>query len=116
MLNHRTPQSRLDALRGFRTRPERDASMQSIFDATAKSLERTRKRLSGVGGAWEAVCPPELADKVRVDGLSRGVLTLRVRDSAASFELDRRLREGLEAALIAKSRAPVRRVKVVVGG
>ena len=89
--------------------------MHAIFEATSKSLDRTRKRLSGAGAAWQAVCPPDLAELVQVEGLSRGVLTLRVRNSAASFELDRRLREGLETLLIAQSRAPVRRVKVVVG-
>ncbi len=88
--------------------------MRAIFDATGKSLERTRKRLSGAGAAWEAVCPEDLRDAVRVGALSRGVLTLHVRDSAGAYELDRRLREGLEQALVAASRAPVRRIKVVV--
>ncbi len=114
-MQHRTPQSRLESLRSHRTRPERDASMHAIFEATSKSLDRARKRLSGAGAAWQAVCPPDLADLVQVDGLRHGVLTLRVRNSAASYELDRRLREGLETLLIAQSRAPVRRVKVVVG-
>lgn len=65
-----------------------------------------------MGVAWEEVVPPQLAAKAEIVRLVRGVLSVRVTDSATRFELDRFLRSGGEAALVRRAAGAIRRVKV----
>lgn len=108
--------TRLAALRAARARRERDLSLGGLFDAARATLDRSRSRLGGAGDAWASCCPPGLAARASLVSLARGVLTVRVPDAPTRFELDRALRAGLENDVIARSRAPIRKVRVVTGG
>lgn len=106
---------RLARLRELRVRRAADLSLAGDFDAMARELARRKKALAGAAEAWERVCPPALLAKTALEGLARGVLTVRVPDAATRFELDRFLRCGGEDALVRASRAPLRRVRAVLG-
>lgn len=107
--------ARLERLRSLRGSRVVDASLGRDVAALGRALARARRSDAGVAEAWEAVCPPALAARTALGGLSRGVLTVRTPDASTRFEVDRFLREGGERSLTGASRAAVRRVKVVVG-
>ncbi len=62
-------------------------------------VTRDHKRVGGVVEAWEQCVPESLRSACRVDGYSRGVLTVAVESAPARFELDRALRGGVEGRL-----------------
>lgn len=105
---------RIERLRTLRTPNRPDPSLGGMFDAAGRSLERDRRRSGGVGAAWGEACPARLVEKTAVRGLSRGVLTVAVRDASTRFEVDRWLRSGGLDSLIAASPAAVRRVKLTL--
>ncbi len=107
--------AQLEALRRRRAAPPRDPRLAPGFAAAAKELARTQKRLAGAARAWEAVCPPALINRTAIENLTRGVLTIRARDAATRFELDRALRAGGEDALIRLAPTTIRRVKLAIG-
>lgn len=106
---------RLADLRERRGARRPTGSMGDAFASAAKELERQRRRTGAVAGAWEAVCPAELIDRTAIEGVSRGVLTIRVADASTRFQLDRFMRGGGEMEVIRRSPSGVRRVKLVVG-
>lgn len=108
-------ENRLERLRERRVRPARDIALTPIVSDESRLLRRTQKALAGIAAAWDQTVPAELAGKAVLVSLSRGVLTVRMRDAAARFALDRFLRGGGEQALIHAVTASVRKVKVVVG-
>ena len=80
----------------------------------AESEVKKRVRaLGGIGDAWVAVVPAALAARCEPVSLSRGVLTVRVADASARFELDRFLRAGGLSRLAARAGAAVKRAKLV---
>ncbi len=106
---------RLERLRQRRVKPARDVAMTPIISEEARLLRRTQRSLAGIAAAWDTVVPKELAGKAVLVSLSRGVLTVRVRDAAGRFALDRFLRGGGERAILQSGPTGVRKVKVVVG-
>lgn len=107
---------RARALRPGAATPPAPDTARGLFAEVKADLERTRRRLHGVGEAWAGLCPAELAARTSLVGLTRGVLTVAVTDAGASFEIDRLLRGGMQAELIRRCAAPVRTVKIVVRG
>lgn len=110
-----TFQRAVENLRRSRTRPDRRVDSSELFTAVGAEAGRTARRLGDTGGAWGELCPEAWRDRTSVEGVSRGVLTVRVTDSAARFELDRWLRAGGEDALIRACRTGIRKVKLVAG-
>ncbi len=104
----------LSRLRELRAPRERDAALATEVERLRAEMERRRRRGSGAAAAWEVVVPDGLREKSEVVGVSRGVLSVRVRDASARFALDRFLRSGGEAALIGAARIAIRRVKLIV--
>ena len=78
-------------------------------------LQRTRKRLGSFVELWETVLPDELAAHTRVTGIRGGVVRVSVDTSATAYELDRRLREGLEEQMRRAYGKTFVRVKITVG-
>lgn len=83
-------------------------------------IESIRRELSvrvRVGGvleeAWEEIVPEGLRQRTSPVGIRRGVLTVRVGDSGADFQLSAWLRSGGMTALRKRVRAPIQRVKTV---
>ncbi len=113
-MNDRAAQLRLQQLREHRVRKPPNTDLRPLFEATAATLKRDRKRLSNTADAWASVCPPQLLPRTAILTLSRGALTIAVPDAPTSFELDRALRAGAETHLIRACLAPVRKVKLVI--
>ncbi len=107
--------ARLSALREHRVTPDRRITITPDVQGAASELKKLERRLGGVAEAWNRVCPPHLVDRTSIESLARGVLTVRVADAAARFELDRALRSGAEQELVRVSPSGVRRVRLVAG-
>ena len=103
-------QVELKQLRNWRVWQDRDTTIAaSLREATAR-IDEQRRASAGAGESWEALVPPRLRQRCTIL-LHRGSLTVRARDAAARFEIDRWLRAGGEAALT--RRAGIRKVKIV---
>ncbi len=115
----RAPDPRLawmDRIRPYRALRDRDLSIGVQVLALERTMGRRHDALGDVIEAWNGLAPPSLAAAVRISGLSRGTLTLAVTGSAATYELGRALRGGLERRLVDALPGRVRRVKVVAAG
>jgi hypothetical protein len=107
---------RLERIRRSRALP-RDAPTLSAAIARESAAITARHR--AVGGAWEAWVrgvPPEVAMLGEPASLRRGVLTIRARDGAALYTLDRWLRSGGLEVLRGRSRTALVRVKLTQRG
>ena len=105
----------IDELRTWRTRPERDLGIASAILDLRKRSQRTHRRLGDLIDLWRAIVPPRLADHTRIASYRAGVLHVVVDSTAAQFELDRALREGLEAALRSRFRGTLVSVRPAAG-
>jgi|SoiMethySBSTD1v2_1073268.scaffolds.fasta_scaffold1752356_1 hypothetical protein len=103
----------LKQLRAWRNWPERDVSIGGAVKDLAREAQKRVKAMGGIGVAWEVVTPDRVKEKCEVVSFSRGVLTVRVRDSSARFELDRWWRSGGEREICAAGKVGVKRLKVV---
>ena len=108
----------IDELRGllanqrrFRPPPEHHAG--GAFAALAKKAAAAHRQTGSFTRLWLERVPPEISRHTTLHGLTRGVLTVAVDDSAALYELDRLLRGGLDHQLIAAHSGPAfRRIKL----
>ena len=107
--------SALERLRGVRVRGDRDTSLSSEIGKQRRTILRTASAVGDLNEAWDAVAPVELRGRAGATGLSRGVLTIEADNQAARYLVDRWLRAGGEALVVARAGAAVRRVKVVAG-
>lgn len=114
MSAHRREGTQLDQLRAWRTQPSRDLTLGKEFAQVGQLLRRQERTLGGIGGAWADLAPPALRPKTTLVGLNRGVLTVRVADAPAKFELDRWLRSGGELALIKRCPAGLTKVRLTI--
>ena len=101
-------------LRNWRARPDRAVAIGSLIEAKRVEVERVRKRLGSFVELWETVLPDELAAHTRVTAIRGGVVHVTVDTSATAYELDRRLREGLEQQMRRAYGKTFVRVKVKV--
>jgi len=113
----RDHQPHLDAMRRYRVRPDRDDSLGFMADQFQREVARPFKQLGAISVVWGELVPSELAQDARLDSLQRGTLTVSVSTSAVLYELDRRLRDGLERDLVVRHKgAAFRRVKLRLDG
>ena len=107
--------NQLEQLQRWRYRPQRAKAIGdgvALIDRRARQLHR---RIGEFMGAWKQSLPQELHERTCVEGIRGGVVDVLVSSSAISFELDRRLREGLLDELRASCRGTVVRVRLRVG-
>lgn len=109
-------QHRLEKLRQSRVHPPRQIELGPVLARMAEEFKDAARRVGATGGLWAEHCPAEMVGKTTVQGVARGVLTISVDNASTRFALDRWLREGGEARIIAASATPIRKVKLVVGG
>lgn len=102
-------------LQQLRVRPEPDRSISGLISAVAAEAQRARKRLGSFVDLWEGVVPPQLASHTRVVALRGGIAHVTVDSSSTAFEIDRRLREGMEGDLRRAWGKTLIRVKITVG-
>lgn len=107
--------SGVERLRQTRLRTRGDQTLRTEMDRAIHDAARTRRALAGCAEAWVSVVPPELIDRTALEGVSRGVLTVRVPDNAVRFQLDRFLRAGGQRAFVAACPASLRQVRIIVG-
>ncbi len=107
-------QHKLDRLRENRRRKGRETGIGATFEAQGRDLKRLQRRMGPMAEAWLSVCPPSLLERTAIDGISRGVLTIRVDSHATRYTLDRILRAGGERDFIKGAPMTVRRLKLVV--
>jgi hypothetical protein len=107
-----TPGDRLSRLAAARAPRTRDLSIAGDIRGLADSVRRAESGLGAATAAWTKAVPAHLASACAIEGLSRGVLRVRVTDSSVRFELDRFLRAGGEARVITASSAPIRSVRL----
>lgn len=105
----------LERLRALRARPMRSAAIGGLVADMAAGARRAEKRLGSFVDLWEGVLPPELAVRTTVSALRGGVAHVVVDSSATAWEIDRRLREGLEHDLRRAFGRTLVRVKLTVG-
>lgn len=102
-------------MRALRVRPERDLSLGFMADQFKREVARPFKQLGDLVEIWTELLPGDVAAGTRLESLQRGVLTVAVDSSARLYEVDRRLREGLEVDLITRHKGTAfRRVKLCV--
>lgn len=110
--------ARLAAARADRARPAPapGPTLSRLFLAQVPEARRMRRQLAGIARAWAEVVPPEIAEQTRLEGVNGGVLGVRAADAAVRFQLDRFLRAGGEARLLARLPTAIRRVRIGLDG
>jgi hypothetical protein len=111
--------ARIEKLRPYRGRRERDVAIAPLFDAVLREHGRAAATLGLVTEIVESIVPLVLVPDCTLRGLTQGVLSIETRSSAAKYALDRFLREGGERTLIEAFGARslrVSRVKVAATG
>ncbi|MCE9619682.1 MAG: DciA family protein [Planctomycetes bacterium] len=91
---------KLQKLGQWRAWREPDRSIGKDCSLMAKQLVRTEKSIGAASDAWMQLAPLGLQQVAAVESLRGGTLTLMVESSAAAFEVDRSLREGLQSDLM----------------
>jgi hypothetical protein len=113
-MNLRHANQELLRVRGWRNPRSRDLSIVAAVGDARVAAERASRSTSSLDRAWAAACPAELAGRAWPLSCARGVLTVRVSDAAARWELDRWLRSGGERELARAARVAIRRTRLVL--
>ena len=106
---------RIEQLRQYRARPQRDVSIAGLIRSAATQASRTNRHLGQLIELWEQHVPAELAAKTTITALRGGVLHITVESSSVIYELDRLLREGLEQQLRSSYQGNLMRVRLRAG-
>lgn len=105
----------VESLRERRVRPERDLSLGFLADQFKREIARPFKQLGDLAELWNELLPAEVVSGTRLESLQRGTLSVAVDSSSRMYDLDRRLREGLERDLVTRHKgAAFRKVKLRV--
>lgn len=105
----------VEALRERRVRPERDLSLGFLADQFKREIARPFKQLGDLAELWNELLPEEVAAGTRLESMQRGVLSVAVDSSSRMYDVDRRLREGLERDLVTRHKGTAfRKVKLRV--
>lgn len=105
----------IEQLREWRRRREWDTAIGPLIARKAAEVKRAEKRLGSFVDLWEGLVPADLAAHTRVTRVRSGVAHVTVDSSSTGYELDRRLREGLEQKLRAAFGKTLIRVRITVG-
>lgn len=112
----RSPLENISALRSLRAKPAFDNSLSAAIEPIRKQFVRQHKAAAGVDTSWNTHAPANLRPLAQFDRLTPGgLLTLKVSDAAAAYEIDHWLRSGGLDLLRAACTKPLRRVKLVQG-
>ncbi len=105
----------IERLRGWRARREWDTAIGTLIAEKVTYARRAERRLASLVDLWESLVPAEIAAHTRVSGVRGGTAHVTVDSSSTGYELDRRLREGLEQQLRRAYRGTLVRVRITVG-
>lgn len=96
----------VEKIRRLRNRREPDLSLGFMADQFKRDVARPYKQLGDLVAIWGDLLPEDVAVGTRLESLQRGVLRVAVDSSARLYEVDRRLREGLQRELISRHKGP----------
>lgn len=105
----------LKRLREWRTRPGRYTSLTFMQDQFKRQIEKPYKQLGDLTAIWQSSVPDDLCRRTALHSFNRGTLRVIVADSSVLYELDRRLRSGLERDIRARYKGRLLRIKLEVG-
>lgn len=105
----------VERLRQARIRPNWDRSLAPEMVRAIREAVALRRATSGCAEAWTKVIPASILARTALEGISRGVLTVRVPDAATRFELDRFLRSGGQKLLTSECRTTLSKVRITLG-
>ncbi|MCH2133958.1 MAG: DciA family protein [Phycisphaerales bacterium] len=105
----------LERLQQWRRRPMRARRIDEGISAISRRVRQLQRRIGGFVEAWEQALPESLHERTCVERIRGGVVDVIVSSSAISFELDRRLRDGLLEELRTNCRGSLVRVRLRVG-
>lgn len=87
--------------------------MGFLAEQFKRDIARPFKQLGDLAQLWNELVPASVASGTRLEALQRGVLRVAVDSSARLYDLDRRLREGLEHELVTRHKGSAfRKVKL----
>lgn len=105
----------LERLQQWRNRPLRARSIGDGVASIDRKARQLHRRVGEFVDAWHTLLPDELNEHTCVTGIRGGVVDVVVESSAISFEIDRRIREGLLDELRAACRGTIVRIKLRIG-
>ena len=106
---------RLERLRRVKARPEPDMSLAFLAQQFEHQVAKPFAQMGPITTLWQELVPPHLLAHTKLMGLSRGVLRVIVDSASVHYELDQRLRKGLEQQLIARHTGSLSRIRLQVG-
>jgi len=105
----------LETLRGWRVRGSAGTPAAGDFERVERIVTRTGARLGEFIDAWEDLLPARLRNETRVSNYRAGTVHVTVSSSGPLYEIDRLLREGLEADLRRRVKGTLAKVRLTVG-
>ena len=109
------PVARIENLRRARAAPDVDLSIAATIRQTAETASRTHRRLGELIDLWSELIPADLAQRTQVKALRGGVAYIDVETAPDLYEIDRLLRDGVEAEMRRRFGGSLIRVRLKVG-
>ena len=103
---------KLEQLREWRGRKDRDLSVQKTLAHLKRSLKRSNTQLLQIAEVWKAEVPEIIYEQTHPVSLKNGVLQVAVNGSAMSYQLQQLIRGGLLQKLQTQINTPLRKIKV----
>jgi hypothetical protein len=101
---NRSPIARIDALRRWRVRPQKDVTIGSEVTALTRGLKRDQSARKKAQPVITESLPADVAVCVHAVRVARGVLTIECAHAAAAYIVSRWLDGGGEAKLLSAAK------------
>ena len=103
---------KLEQLREWRGRKDRDLTVQQTLAKLKRSLKRSNSQLLQIAEVWKAEVPEFIYEQTHPISLKNGVLEVAVNGSAMSYQLQQLIRGGLLQKLQTSLHTPLKKIKV----
>lgn len=106
------PQTKLDRLRTYRARQERETSINETVQSVRKGLRKGNKASSSLIEAWDAAVPSHIANQATIVSMRNGVLDVLTDGASVAYQLNRLVRSGLLRELQKATKGTLRKIRV----
>lgn len=106
------PQTKLDRLRTYRARQERETSINETVQSVRKGLRKGNKASSSLIEAWDAAVPSHIANQATIVSMRNGVLDVLTDGASIAYQLNRLVRSGLLRELQKATKGTLRKIRV----
>ncbi len=103
---------KLEQLREWRGRKERDLSVHQTLSKLKRTLKRSNTQLLQIAEVWKSEVPELMYEQTHPISLKNGVLVVAVNGSAMSYQLQQLIRGGLLQKLQTQLNSPLKKIKV----